>query len=258
MKLEMQGFRNKIKEEMRKIYDSDQRIISVWEGGSAATGFLDEYSDLDLAIICEDDDIESVFEKTEKYLKETYGIIQKFRMPEPNWHGHSQCFYIIDNCPKYFYVDLLIEKESATNRFTESDRHGNAVIWFDKKSLIDSTPTPKEKVIKKGKQSYKLVNDSFILSIFEVKKQIARGKIVDAYVNYYALINRLSSLLNLKYRPEKVDFGLRYTHRDFPIEETDLLVNLYSISNLKEMKEKVEMVESIFNKLIIELADKWS
>jgi len=247
----MNKFREKIIEELQNIYESNPKIISAWEGGSAATGFLDKYSDLDLAIICDDDAIESIFEQTENFLKETYGIKHKFRMPEPNWHGHSQCFYIIDNCPKYFYVDLLIEKESSKNRFTESDRHGNAIIWFDKKNLIDPSPTSEEEVAAKGKNFYKLMNESFILGIIEVKKQIARNKKVDALYNYYSLFNRLAYLLNLKYRPEKVDFGLRYTYNSFPKSETDFLEMLYIVPDFDKLTEKVEIIENKFNELMI-------
>jgi len=131
---EMTDFYKKIVAELKDQYKNNNNILAAWEGGSAATGYLDEYSDLDLALITTDDTVENIFNLTEQFLENNYGISNKFRMPEPNWHGHSQCFYKLKQAPEFFYVDMLIEKESAENRFTETDRHGNSVIWFDKKT----------------------------------------------------------------------------------------------------------------------------
>jgi len=43
-------YRVEIISKMKKMYQEDDNILAVWEGGSAATGYLDEYSDLDLCI----------------------------------------------------------------------------------------------------------------------------------------------------------------------------------------------------------------
>lgn len=45
----------------------------MWEGGSAATGYLDEYSDLDIALITTDDTVEEIaFVKDLNDLKEKF------------------------------------------------------------------------------------------------------------------------------------------------------------------------------------------
>ena len=80
----MDKIREKFIQSLKEIIENSEFIHTAWEGGSAATGFLDEYSDLDLAIICDDDKIETAFELIENYLQENYGIKRKFRMPEPN------------------------------------------------------------------------------------------------------------------------------------------------------------------------------
>ena len=178
-------------------------------------------------------------------------------MPEPNWHGHSQCFYKLTESPKYFYVDMLIEKESAKNRFTELDRHGKSVIWFDRKNLIDPTPTPKEEIETKCKRHYHLMSTLLPFVEMDVAKQIKRGNAIDAISIYGGLLNRMAALLNIKYRPHKFDFGLRYYYRDLPREEVAFVEGIAFVKDLDELKEKLPKAIKKYEELIEELGEKY-
>ncbi|MFC1897980.1 nucleotidyltransferase domain-containing protein [Candidatus Cloacimonadota bacterium] len=254
----MNDFRKDFIVKFKNLLESNNSIHCVWEGGSAATGYLDEYSDLDLGIVCDDKKVEKNFELIEDYLELNYGIREKFRTPEPSWHGHSQCYYLLNNTPEFFYVDILIEKLSAGNRFMESDRHGKSIVWFDHKRLFDPTPTPDAEVLNKGKRFYNLLSVSTWILILDVKKQILRINTVDAFVLYHQLLNRMAYLWNLKYRPAKSDFGLRYTHRDFPEETVEWLKEVLVVKNLKDMLTKVEIIDKKYAELLSELEEKWS
>ncbi len=63
----MQDFKKEFDEKLKNLLDLNISVHTVWEGGSAATGYLVQYSDLDLGIICEDDEVENLFEQLEKY-----------------------------------------------------------------------------------------------------------------------------------------------------------------------------------------------
>ena len=254
----MHDFRQKFVEKLKDFLQNDNFIYCVWEGGSAATGYLDDYSDLDLCLICADDQVDNSFQKMHDYFAENYGIRKEYRLPEPNWHGHSQRFYLLENTPEFFYLDVLIEKLSAGNRFMESDRHGNGLVWFDKKSLFDPTPTPFDEINAKAKRYYRSMRDSSWVIFLEVKKQIFRENIVDAAATYQQVLHRLVILWNLKYRPAKCDFGLRYTYRDFPPEICNWLEKKMLVTDLNQMQKNVSEIEQKFEELIAELADKWS
>ena len=253
----MKDFRKKIINELRTLFESDRTIYSVWEGGSAASGFLDEYSDLDIGLICADDVVENIFTKLEEFLATNYGIKHKFRMPEPCWHGHSQCFYLLERTVPYFYIDILIEKESSGNRFTESDRHGNSVIWFDRKELIDPTPTPEDEILGRGSRMFKIIKGYVPFQIMDLKKQIQRGNEIDAYDLYNKLLNRFGALLNLKFRPHKYDFGIRYMDRDYPDEITEMFKSLLAPGKIIDLKECTEILEIKIYELLNELDEKW-
>lgn len=253
----MTDFYKQIVKELKELYKNNDNILAAWEGGSAATGYLDEYSDLDLALITTDEMVEEIFELTEKFLKDNYGISHKFRMPEPNWHGHSQCFYKLTKSPEFFYVDFLIEKESAKNRFTESDRHGKSIIWFDKNNLIDPTPTPEEEIEEKCKKHYNLMSTLLPFMEMDIAKQIKRGNAIDAISIYNGLLNRMASLLNIKYRSHKFDFGLRYYYRDLPQNEVTFIEEITFVKDLNDLEAKLPKAIKKYKELIEELGKKY-
>jgi len=253
----MSPYREEIISQLKVLFRSNKIILAAWEGGSAATGYLDEYSDLDLGVICEDDKVELVFQELEQFLIDYYGIKHIYRMPEPSWHGHAQCFYILEKTIPYFYIDILIEKVSSNNRFTESDRHGKSVIWFDKKNLIDPTPTSDEEVVNRCKSMFKNVRDSFPILVLDVNKQIKRGNQIDAFDLYFRLLNRLGVLLNIKYRPHKYDFGLRYTNREFPENVVQFLRSITFPEKYTNLLNYTEKIETEFYRLIDELKENW-
>ena len=254
----MLEFKKQITNELKELWESDEKIYTFWEGGSVATGYDDAFSDLDAALICDDDHVEDVFAMTENFLEEKYGIKEKFRVPEPSWHGHSQIFILLKNTPRFFYIDLLIEKLSSGNRFMESNRHGNSVIWFDKKDLMDATPMPEEEYKKQIVPKLKYFKTSFFVNKIELEKQVFRGREVDALDGYFKLlIGRLAFLLNVKNRPAKHDFGLLYSYRDWPQEDHELVKDLLYVKNIDDLTLKLPCLIKKVEDLTDELLKIW-
>ncbi|MBN2541230.1 hypothetical protein JXI42_00030 [bacterium] len=254
----MKDFREQFNENLKELLYTNKKILASWEGGSAATGYLDEFSDLDLCMVCDDDAVEEVIVYLEEYLEKNYGIRHRFRMPEPVWHGHSQCFYILDKTPPLFYLDVVFMKLSSGNKLLEPDRHGNAVVWFDKANALKISPTPEAEIEKKGKLYYSLARDMFDLIAIEARKQILRGNKIDAFIDHNMLVARfLAYLLNLKYRPAKYDFGLRYANREYPAEVVAFLEDVMIGLNFDELETKMQLVERKFYELLEELKPQW-
>jgi hypothetical protein len=152
---------------------------------------------------------------------------------------------------------MLIEKESAKNRFTESDRHGNSIIWFDNKDLIDSTPTPEEEIETKCKRHYHLMSTLLPFMEMDIAKQIKRGNAIDAISIYGGLLNRMAALLNIKYRPHKFDFGLRYYYRDLPQWEIIFIEDVSFVKDVNDLKVKLPKAIKKYKELIEELGKKY-
>lgn len=199
------------------VFDTFAWVRAMWEGGSAATGFLDDYSDLDLVMVVEDDRVEEAFRLFESFLEAEYGITRRFRMPEPCWHGHGQCFYFIEDCPPLYYIDLLVEKLSSNERLLEPDRHGKALVWLDRDGIVTGEGSDPLELSRRRSGFLGMLGATLPLTLVETRKQIARGNAIDAVAQYQRFLSgKLAGLLNLKYRPERFDFGIRYADRDYP------------------------------------------
>jgi hypothetical protein len=237
--------RNEVKTDLHQLLSSIKPILAVWEGGSAATNYLDDLSDMDISIVCQDDAVEMIFSLLDQHLQSKYRIIRKLRMPEPSWHGFSQCFYQIDQVPPLFYLDIVIIKASIQDKFTQSDRHGHALIWFDPHGCNDPTPSSQESQEKKAMQLYKNATSTDFLMELECKKAIARQNFLEAFPAMYNYLARnLVPLLNILHRLPKADFGLRYIYRDYPESDQLLVQEALQVSSMDEL-------QTIFDRLLI-------
>lgn len=239
---------------LRTVLEPEPGILAAWEGGSVATGFADEYSDLDLMIVCEDDRVERCFELIEGHLAAEYGIERRYRVPEPGWHGFSQCFYRIRGVPELFYLDISVVKKSVPDKLTERDRHGIASVWFEKTPVVDTRPSSPEARDKRAAGLYRYVVETDFVIIAEFRKNLARGQFCEAFPSYYQFVTRqLGTLLNLKYRPEKVDFGIRYAAREYAPEDAALLESLLKCPSLEALGANFEKALARYEALKIEL-----
>jgi len=176
-----------LKSRLRELLESREDVIAAWEGGSAATGYLDDYSDLDLLVILrEGTATDPVFEAMNDLFERDWGILESFRMPEPTWHGMSQCFYMLDKMPPLFYCDIALTTEDNPHKLTEPERHGKAVIWFDNTRVYQAEPMPEAEFKQLRDRVYAMATGTWWLMLLELKKALARDNWLAAQGNYNA------------------------------------------------------------------------
>lgn len=159
-------------------------VLALWQGGSAAHGYTDEWSDIDIVVIVEDYFVQQTFDTVEAALQTISEISFKYRVPEPTWHGHSQCFYQLAEISPFLAIDFAVMKRSSRNDFLEVERHGNAAIAFDKANLVIPTNLNPDEHFSKMKQKFEHLKMMFDFWQIFVKKEINRGHLAHAIVNY--------------------------------------------------------------------------
>lgn len=247
-----------IKAKLKELLFAREDIVAAWEGGSAATGFYDDYSDLDLSIIVAGRETNEVFTLLEKHFEELYGIERQYRVPEPAWHGMSQCFYLLKDCQPCFYCDIAVVPQSRSDKFTAPDRHGNAVIWFDKDSIFTAVPTPEEERIKLVQRVLKSAISVDFLMTIELQKALLRRNWIASQMNWQMFLNRcLVPLMNVRYRPAKADFGIRYTDREYPPEAVRILEDLLRYGSVDDIAENSKKALTLYDELKLELSKKY-
>jgi hypothetical protein len=209
---------------------------AVWEQGAASFKRIDEFSDVDLCIIVKDDGVEATFKAVERALSNRFGITDKFRLPEPTWHGHSQCFYWLKDASKFLFVDLAIEKASAKNRFLEYMIHGPPVVRMDKDGIISDDSESPEKFAKRIEGRLEAIQTTMRLFQVEVLKELERGNDLEALAFYNGMTVRpLVEALRIKHCPQRFNFHTRYAYYDFPPEVFKRLEKLLFVKDAKEL-----------------------
>jgi predicted nucleotidyltransferase len=226
-------------------------VLGLWQGGSQAHGYTDEWSDLDVAVIVEDNSVQKTFDIVETVLAEIGEIELKYRVPEPTWHGHSQCFWRLKQASPFLLIDFAVIKRSSNNEFLEIERHGNVPIAFDKANLIIPQHLDINKHLSRMQSRFNEIKIRFDLLQPLVQKEIYRGHLVEAIGNYHAwTLLPLVEVLGMIYRPHRFDFQLKYFSRDFPPEIVDRVTSLYCITNLEDLATKQQIAASYFVEIL--------
>jgi predicted nucleotidyltransferase len=242
--------RASIIEHLANTLQGRQAVRAAWLAGSAAFNRLDELSDIDLMLLVEDGAVEAVIEVLDRAIEELGGSTQRFRVPQPTFHGHEQVFYQLSNAPPTLLVDVLVMALSKPGRFLERERHGTPIVLFDRDGLAVATPLDRAEHEQKIRTRLAALRAKFPLFQVFVTKAVARGNAPEAahfYLNFTLV--PLVELLRIRHCPDRFDYGLRYIHADLPADVAELVARLAIPGSLQELgraqREAAAMFEHI-------------
>ena len=194
-------------------------VRALWLGGSDATGRTDQWSDIDMYLVVEDTEVETAYSRIRSSLENLSPIKLEYRLPSPTWHGHEQWFIILENADPFAQLDLVIMAKSNPDRFLEIERHGEAMVLFDKDGLTEPPPLNREKHWATLRKRLQTLRAQFELGQPAVTRAVLRNAGAEAMLCYQNLSLRLLvELLRMRYCPERFDYGIRYIDRDLPSE----------------------------------------
>jgi hypothetical protein len=232
-------------------------LYAMWEAGAAAFGRVDEWSDLDLQVICDDDRVEETFEAAVGALKRVSPIDLTFRFPEPTWHGHSQAFYRLAKASEFLLVDFVVMKRGgSSDRFMQPEIHGRPVVYFDKKGDVTWEPLDARAFAERLRGRVATVRSLFGLFSPFVLKELNRGNGVEAMAYYQSVVLRpLVELLRIAHAPVRHNFYARYVHYDLPGAVAERLERLFYAGAAEELSEKCREAAVWFAELVDEVQD---
>jgi hypothetical protein len=228
-------------------------VIAAWEGGSAANGTLDQYSDIDLCVLAKTP-LQSIMNEVETAL-ESIGIDYGWQAKKSFFgDGMIQKVIVLKGSPKFFSVDVTIFDLADTDllkEFLEIERHGEPRILFDKKNIIKIGHTDPVILFRQHQERVEQIAQAFPIFKTLALKAIERGHEVDALGFYQnALVRPLIEVLGMIYRPFKSDFGMRYVHSSFPPEFQKLIKNLNYVSCFEDLPSKILEAEDAFHRAV--------
>lgn len=239
MKKEEIVTRNDIIEVLIKALKPLNYVHAFWEGGAIAFNRLDEWSDIDLYAVVDDDKVEETFNVIENALKTLSPIKQKLYIPQLPWPGISQTFYKLEKTSEFLIVDFAVIKLSAPDKLLETEIHGNLVFYFNKSKKLKPSRLDRNSFLEKLQARIEMLKVRFDLFNNLVEKEINRGNILEALEWYRAFtLSSLIEVLRMKYYPFHYNFRMRYIHYELPHEIVRELENLYFVKNEEDLKEK--------------------
>jgi len=234
--------------------EASDDVTALWEGGAAAFGRVDEWSDLDVMIAVKRGTKDAAIALVDEALRGLAPLALRYRLPEPAWHGHSQVFYMLEGASPYEFVDTCFMDDDTENRFLEPETHGKALVHFDRAGFIDQTPAdPAETRARLGKRVAAL-KDTTRLGNTGTLKELARGNDIEALTYYHGSILRpLIELLRVRHCPGRHRFHTRYIQYDLPDEIVARLRPFFFVRDMDEIRERHAEASAWIQQLLVEL-----
>ena len=229
-------------------------VHAFYEGGAAAFGRIDEWSDIDLYAVADDEKIDAVFLAVEKTLERLSPIEQKLRTPQLPWPGVSQTFYKLSTASEFLLIDLAVLKLNAPEKFLEPLIHGNVVFYFNKNDALKPNRFDKKTFSEKLRVRLQMMQARFSMFNNLVQKEIYRHNYLEAMEWYHVFtLTALVEALRMKHNPVHHDFRMRYMHYELPTETIRRLENLYFVKNAKDLQEKYNEATEWYKETILKI-----
>ena len=210
--------------------------LAFWEGGSAAFGRADEWSDLDLYVLVKEGRAADAFRAIERALEGlspielTYPVLSGFE-------GVSQKFYRLRDANEFAVVDLAILTPDSPENFLTPEIHGRNLFYFNKRGVAEARPLDKPSFDKRRRERLERLVLRFEMFNNYVAKELERGHSLEALEDYRAItLATLVEALRMKYAPLHYDFRMHYVDRELPSSAVKRLVRLSYVRNQQDLR----------------------
>lgn len=245
----VEDYKKQVRKQILENIELLPEVVAAWEGGSAANGSGDQYSDIDLCLLTRVP-LQAVLNKVESLLQK-FEVIHKWQPSKSAFgDGIIQSVFVLNNAPQYFFVDVAVFDQAfpqLLKDFLEIERHGRPIIYFDKENAIKPGHTDAEALFKRQQIRVNDLKNGFPIFKTLVLKEIDRGLAIDA-IGFYqnGLVRPLIEVLGMIYCPYTADFGMRYIHKTFPLDQQKLIEDLNYVSKVQDLHEKIAKAEKAF------------
>lgn len=179
-------------------------VLAGWEGGSAAFGRVDAYSDIDLEYLVTDDaSLDDLYAAAESALEAVSPITARYA-------PQLGRYYTLQDAGPFLMVDLVFLRVGDPDRHLEWERHGDKVPLFDKGNWLRRVPVDEPAQAAQRARRLRELQTWFPMSQVFVRKAIFRRQSVEAiHAFWMCTLRPLAELLRMRYCPARWDFCVR-------------------------------------------------
>ena len=203
---------------------SDPDVLVVWVGGSAATGGYDEWSDLDVDLLCTPGEADAVHDRLVARARADFAVDHVWELPRATWPDGRQSFVNLQTRPGSLeeptrIIDLHVSELSDRHRFVDVRRHGTPIVLHDPDGLIELRHDDEHALQAAIAEAVDQIRQRRATAEWLVNRAIRRGQHAEATQMYLGFaLSPLVRLLRVRHCPWRHDFGLRYLHEDLPAD----------------------------------------
>jgi predicted nucleotidyltransferase len=233
----------------------EPEVEALFEGGAAARGRADDYSDIDLMVVAPLERARRLFALTEEALADIAPIAHMWSVEPPGFPDMAQRFYFLADAPRFFALDCSVLSPAAVASFLERERHGEPIVWLDRRGLISARPVDEVALTKRRRHRLGQLRGMVPVYAMLVGKEIARGHPLEALGFYQVLVRALIELLGMQHRPERFDFAWRYVERELPGDAQALIARHAYIAGADELAASCASVVRAINAQLARLEE---
>ncbi len=231
-------------------------VDAFWEGGAAAYGRLDAWSDLDLYLVVADDRVADAFLAAEGALTTLSPIRRKYEPVWPPESGIAQAFYRLERTSEFLLVDLAILKRSAPDKFLEPEVHGPAVFLFNKGGAVSVPSLDVDAFVKKLLERRDRLSQRVALFGPFVAKELHRRNGLGALEAYqHVVLDSLVQVLQIRHAPAHHGFSVRYARYDLPPDVVARLEALSYVQRPEDLPETCRAAVEWFREAAAEITE---
>ena len=213
-------------------------VRACFEGGSAATGRLDDFSDVDLVIVAPLSASEALFDTIETALSSFTAITHRWPVEPPPFPDTAQRFYFLADAPPFFAVDCVVVTETAVPQFLERERHGDPLVYFDRGGTIRARPVDQPTLAARRARRWRQLQGAVPVYAMLVDKELARNRPLEAMGFYQTLLRALLEVLGIEHRPDRFDFGWRYVESQMPEDARRLIAHFAFVGDPETLRKR--------------------
>jgi len=229
-------------------------VLAVWEGGAAAFGRVDRWSDIDLYVLVRDGMQDEAFVAVEKGLERISGIKVKYGIPDTGWPGVFQAFYKVKGASDYLILDLAVVTPGSSEKFLDVEVHGEPVFHLLRSD--DIVPTHIDPTAFADRIRVRIARLRARDKVFSVvvQKEINRGNLIEALDLYRVVVlEPLIEVLRMQHSPYHYDFKTRYIYHELPKDVNSRLEDLYIIRDLRDLQDKYRLALGWYREVLKDL-----
>jgi predicted nucleotidyltransferase len=221
---------------------ADPDLRAAWVGGSAATGGYDEWSDLDVEMLCTPGTYVDVYTRFLAALRERFDPSDVWELLASTYPDGRQCFATLDPAPGHLtaparLVDFVVWETTDEHRHKDVRRHGSPIVLFDPDGLVVERHDDEGELHKAIEDTVAQVRAQRPFGEWLVVRAIERGQMPEAVSLYLRFaLQPAVYLVRVRDCYARHNFGLRYLDTDIdPADAARVTALLPGVERLREL-----------------------